>query len=522
MSFEDKEFFRNATLRICGSLEIEKALWQCLLYIKNFIPADQAYLHMYHQDSGVAETVAHASMVGCKALSIKSMLSKKGRRQVEAQRSMRTRRISKIRNDTIGKEVNKNPAILDLSAIVMDLVIERQFLGVVSLIGRKGNKFTPRHEYILTLLNEPFAIAFTNYIRYRELKKLKDFLIDNNRYLQDELRKISGEEVIGAEFGLKEVMEMVRQVAPLNSPILLFGETGVGKELFASTIHNLSPRREGPFIKVNCGAIPESLMDSELFGHEKGAFTGANTRKLGRFERANNGTIFLDEIGELSPEAQVRLLRVLQEKEIDRVGGTETIRIDIRVIAATHRNLEEMLLTGKFREDLYYRLNVFPIMIPPLRNRNSDIPAIVQHFIHKKSLDMKLRKMPQLAPGAIDRLVAYKWPGNVRELENLVERALILNKGSMLTFNELGASTSVTSQIHPNSLYDNTSDSHQSLNLDVAMARHIKNALKISNEKIDGRGGAAELMGINASTLRHRMKKLGISFKKNRLPLLFD
>ena len=229
------------------------------------------------------------------------------------------------------------------------------------------------------------------------------------------------------------------------------GETGVGKEVIANAIHNLSLRSNGPFIRVNCGAIPPTLMDSELFGHEKGAFTGALFQKRGRFERADGGTIFLDEIGELPLEAQVRLLRVLQEKEIERVGGTETIQVDIRVIAATHRNLDQMLAEGRFREDIYFRLRVFPIAIPPLRLRPEDIPVLVQHFIQKKCREMKTVKIPSLAPGALDRLMLYNWPGNVRELENAVERELIVNKGSLLSFDDLDAKLQTTVAIKPNS-----------------------------------------------------------------------
>ncbi len=242
---------------------------------------------------------------------------------------------------------------------------------------------------LIGTINEPFAVALTNSLRYRELQKLRDLLADDNRYLQDELRRMVGEDVIGADFGLKSVMDLVRQVAPLDSPVLLLGETGSGKEVIANAIHKASLRRQAPFIKVNCGAIPPTLMDSELFGHEKGAFTGALSQKRGRIERANTGTLFLDEIGELSLEAQVRLLRVLQEKEIERVGGSGPIAVDIRIIAATHRNLEKMMRIGAFREDLYFRLRVFPIAIPPLRSRMMDLPALVQYFIQKKTREMK-------------------------------------------------------------------------------------------------------------------------------------
>ena len=217
-------------------------------------------------------------------------------------------------------------------------------------------------------------------------------LADDNRYLYDELRSVSGDEIIGSDFGLKTVMEMVRQVAPLDSPVLLLGETGTGKEVIANAIHYSSPRKDGPFIKVNCGAIPETLLDSELFGHEKGAFTGAISQKRGRFERADKGTIFLDEIGELPLQAQVRLLSVLQTREIERVGGTSPIPVDIRIISATHRDLEEMIASRRFREDLWFRLNVFPITIPPLRQRREDIPALLHHLMERKSRELSSRR----------------------------------------------------------------------------------------------------------------------------------
>ena len=276
----------------------------------------------------------------------------------------------------------------------------------------------------------------------------------------------------------------------------------MGKEIIAAAIHNSSQRRDGPFIKVNCGAIPETLMDSELFGHEKGAFTGAIEQKRGRFERANGGTIFLDEIGELSPEAQVRLLRVLQEMEIERVGG-------IRVIAATHRDLKTMIQEGTFREDLFFRLNVFPIYIPTLKERSGDIPGLVQHFIQKKSRELQLTSIPTLAENAYDQLLDHHWPGNVRELENAVERAIILNREGPLSFTELGTSE------EPETIQVSFSGEPETYNLDKNTADHIRKVLKITKGRIEGKEGAAKLLGINPGTLRGRMRKLGIIFGRN-------
>jgi transcriptional regulator with GAF, ATPase, and Fis domain len=338
--------------------------------------------------------------------------------------------------------------------------------------------------------------------------RLRDRLADDNRYLNRELLRISGDEIVGADFGLRDVMRKIRQVAPTESPVLLSGETGVGKDVIANAIHLGSPRRDGPFIAVNCGAIPDSLLDSELFGHEKGAFTGALATKRGRFERADGGTILLDEIGEMPLEAQVRLLRVLQNHEIERVGGTERIPVDIRVIAATNKNLKGMVENGRFREDLWFRLNVFPIVVPPLRDRVSDIPALVKHFVERKAAELKFAESPTLAPGAIDNLRTYHWPGNVRELENLIERSMILHRGEPLRFDDLGTPQQPTPVPQPLE--------ERPLDLDSVTALHVRRVLEMTGGKIHGPGGAGELLGINPNTLRSKMKRLGIPFPKSR------
>jgi transcriptional regulator with GAF, ATPase, and Fis domain len=315
--------------------------------------------------------------------------------------------------------------------------------------------------------------------------------------------------MVGADSGLKQVMNMVRQVAPVTSPVLLVGETGVGKEVIANAILNRSNRKDKPFIKVNGGAIPENLIDSELFGHEKGAFTGAIAQKRGRFERADKGTIFLDEIGDLHLQAQTRLLRVIQQKEIERVGGIRPIPVDVRIIAATHRDLEEMIDEGRFREDLWFRLNIFPIMIPPLRQRKDDIPGLVHHFIERKSKELKIHSLPKVLPESMERLKAYHWPGNVRELENLVERALIQCRGK-----EDGRTLTFDHFLYPAKKGERDADTHKPyelLSFDVALSRHIRKALQLTHGKIYGKDGAARLLEINPNTLRSKMKKMGIS-----------
>lgn len=509
MTVDEKDFFREFTLRICGSLEIEKALWQSLVYIQDFMPAHQMSLHFYHRDSGIVETVAHATLVSGEALSIKTPLSQKARRQVAAQRSIRVRVFDRLRDNPVTRPVAEKFNALDLPSVFMDLVLEKQMLGVLSVYSNGLEKFSPDHVRLLSLLNEPCAIALTNFLRYRELKALRDQLADDNRYLQDELRRLSGADVVGADFGLKGVMDLVHYVSPLGSPVLLLGETGAGKEVIANAVHKSSGRRDKPFIAVNCGAIPETLLDSELFGYEKGAFTGALSQKRGRIERAHGGTLFLDEIGELSADAQVRLLRVLQEKEIERIGGASPVKVDIRIIAATHRNLEEMMAMGKFRHDLYFRLKVFPIVIPPLRERKEDIPALVQHFILKKCREMKRVTVPVPSVDAISRLMAYHWPGNVRELENAVERSLILSQGQRLDFIEISAGAS-EKPFHAQMAVPARTDGP--FGLDDVMSRHIRQVLDMCGGRVEGPHGAAQVLAIKAGTLRKRMKKLGIPF----------
>jgi len=349
-------------------------------------------------------------------------------------------------------------------------------------------------------------------LRHQEVSRLKDMLADDNRYLFSELRLVSGDEIIGSDFGLRSVMEMVKQVAPIDSPVLLLGETGVGKEVIANAIHYSSHRKDGPFIKVNCGAIPETLLDSELFGHEKGAFTGAVGQRRGRFERANKGTIFLDEIGELPPQAQVRLLRVLQTKEIERVGGTTSIPVDVRILSASNRNLQEMIASGRFREDLWFRLNVFPITIPPLRQRREDIPALVHYFIDRKCKELKLTDRPVLGHGAIDRLVAYDWPGNVRELENMIERALIQHQGGALSFETLLP----VSHSGDRTPIQDSGRNRDLPPLDEMTVQHIRQALEMAGGKINGPGGAAQILGLHPNTLRNRMNRLGIPYGRRR------
>jgi transcriptional regulator with GAF, ATPase, and Fis domain len=508
---DENEFFRQATLSILSSLDLSKAVGRCFSYLSSVIPVDWISLHLYQNDLGSVRTLVIATMEGTEVVNILTPIPPSAREF-----------ILKTSTVKIFDHLNPNPfqVMADVfeqefekhftSVLLIPLELESQRIGAVAISTHRETAYTEEHARLMSSLKEPFAIALSNALRHEEVLKLKDRLADDNLHLRGEVKRLSGDRLTGSIVGLKDVMKKAAQVAHLSSPVLLLGETGVGKEIVANTIHNRSMRREGPFIRVNCGAIAETLVDSELFGHEKGAFTGAVSLKRGIFERADKGTVFLDEIGELSLPAQVKMLRVLQYKEFERVGGSGPVKVDIRIVAATHRNLEDMIKEGTFREDLWFRLNVFPILIPPLRERKSDIPALVQHFIERKSNELGMKNPPHLSRGAIDRLMAYDWPGNVRELENIVERELIVNKeGEPLSFDNVLPHKEIKDAIVWPS-------GNESLLLDDAMARHIKYVLDLTKGKVHGKGGAAEVLGINASTLRARMRNLGISFGRGK------
>jgi transcriptional regulator with GAF, ATPase, and Fis domain len=500
---DENEFFRQATLRICGNLDFEFAMQACLIFLRSFMPADRLQLSLYDRGLSALRTIAIATPTEASRVNTVLPLDEEGKRFLDGPNLPPVMIRNRVIMDPVARPIVQRTGRWNDSIMVMHLAVKETKLGNLVLFAEGLDRYSDEHLRLYSILYEPFAIALSNALRYDELNQLKEVMADDLRYLQGRLQHFSGD-VIGEEFGLKEVMEMVREVAPLDSPVLLRGETGVGKEIIANAIHSLSRRKDGPFIQVNCGAIPETLIDSELFGHEKGAFTGAISQKRGCFERADGGTIFLDEVGELPLQAQVRMLRVLQDKNIHRVGGTSQIKVDIRIIAATHQNLHEMVKRRVFRDDLWFRLNVFPIFIPPLRDRKEDIPALVDHFIEIKSKELQMPLLPKLAPGAMAPLLAYAWPGNVRELENVIERALILSKGRPLTFDNI---------VWPDDNEDHgrlTIRKDDFSNLDDAVSKHIQQALEMTKGKIHGSAGAAQLLGINPSTLRHRMRKLGI------------
>ena len=399
--------------------------------------------------------------------------------------------------------------------------------GVLILACQRGKSFRQPHVQMAKALLDPFSAALENDRRLRELAALREAAEADKRSLLSRLgRQEIGDTIVGAESGLRHVMERAELVAQSDVPVLILGETGTGKEVVSRAIHARSARAQGAFMRVNCGAIPPELIDSHLFGHEKGSFTGAGDTRHGWFERADGGTLFLDEIGELPLAAQVRLLRVLQDGFIERVGGQHPIRVDVRIVAATHRDLAAMVKSGTFREDLWYRINVFPILLPRLRERVEDVPALARHFAQRAATRFGLA---YVEPSAADlqRLLGYHWPGNIRELAAVIDRAAILGNGQRLdvaralgvdssAYRPAAAIVGATAALPIDE--PGVGDEMQHVGrLDLAMKGHIERALVATRGKIEGRGGTADLLGINPHTLRARMRKLGIEWSKFRL-----
>jgi formate hydrogenlyase transcriptional activator len=366
---------------------------------------------------------------------------------------------------------------------------------------RKENSFGQPDLDLLSQIGNQISLAFDNALAYGRLSASRDHLEDQRLYLESEISsEYNFEDIVGKSSAFQNVLQQVSIVAPTDSTVLLHGETGTGKELIARAIHNLSSRRERTFVRLNCAAIPSGLLESELFGHEKGAFTGALIQKRGRFELADGGSLFLDEIGDISLELQPKLLRAVQEQEFERLGSAKTIHVDVRMISATHRDLSAMIREGTFREDLFYRLNVFPIEIPPLRERRQDIPLLVHYFVSK--LSRRMRKDIKTIPRqAMEFLTNSPWRGNVRELANLIERAVILSHGE-----ELEIPITELKSTHPRELASAST-------FQQAERKVILDALKAASGQISGKGGAAESLGLKRTTLQNKMRRLGVSKK---------
>src|SRR6185369_17018312 len=383
------------------------------------------------------------------------------------------------------------------------LITRGRLIGAAAFTRVQALPFRPEDVAMLRDVGRALSVATANALANEEIRKLREQLEAENSSLRAQLGQAPWfEEILAHSAALHRVLETVEQVATTDATVLITGETGTGKELIARAIHRRSARARGPLVKVNCAAIPDTLLASELFGYERGAFSGAVERRKGRFEQAHGGTLFLDEIGELPQEMQVLLLRVLQEREFERLGGTNTLQVDVRLVAATNRDLAEEVRVGRFRSDLYYRLNVFPVHVPPLRDRQEDIPPLVAHFAEKYGSRFG-RKISRIDRKALDVLQAYSWPGNVRELENTVERAVILARGGVLIIDSsMLRDTTAAGSVPPSHLSEERAA--------------IEAALGSSGGKVSGDDGAAKKMGIPASTLEFRIKKLGIDKFRHR------
>ena len=389
-----------------------------------------------------------------------------------------------------------------VSGCASPLIFRDRMLGVLGIKSKREHAFSSEDAEVFGQVAKQVAIAVENALAYNEIEALKNKLEKEKLYLEEEIQtQYNFEEIIGTSSVLKRALQNVEQVAITDSTVLIYGETGTGKELIARAIHNLSDRRERTMVKVNCAAIPTGLLESELFGHEKGAFTGATERRIGRFELAHQGTIFLDEVEDIPLELQSKLLRVLQEQEFERLGSSRTLKVDVRVVAATNTELAQLVDEKKFRSDLYYRLNVFPINVPPLRERPEDIPLLVNFFANKFAKQMK-RPIVSVPKETMTALVNYSWPGNIRELENLVERGVILSRGSRLEIPLAELKQSTRNSI---------SQTNGSITLESVEREHILRVLGESKWVIGGPAGAAARLGVNRTTLNHRLRKLGIT-----------
>jgi formate hydrogenlyase transcriptional activator len=388
-------------------------------------------------------------------------------------------------------------------------------IGTFTVWSETKNRYSEADAELLQEVANQVALAIANMKSYEEIASLKARLEKENVYLQEEIRtEHNFEEIVGNSTALLDLLRRVDQVAPTDSSVLIYGETGTGKELIARAIHNRSMRKSRPLVKVNCSAISAGLVESELFGHVKGAFTGAFERRIGRFELADGGTIFLDEVGELPLETQVKLLRVLQEREFEPVGSNRSVRVDVRIIAATNRSLRQSISAGTFRSDLYYRLNVFPLEVPPLRERGADIPQLAMFFLSRYSRNLG-KRMEGVSAAATERFSSYSWPGNVRELQNVIERAVILSPGPLLEVDTdlMSVSTSETlrdTTRKEGEVVQPTDHAPALKTLDEVERDHISAVLLQTHGVIEGAKGAAKTLGMHPNTLRHRMEKLGI------------
>ena len=506
---DKNEFFRQAALRICGNLEIEEAMQRLLQLLKEVMPVTKIFLQYYDHDYNAMRSIAYANETECGKLDLLTPLSKVAQ---ETAGNVLTEQDAFLFEDPqafpISREMFKFHNIQATSLIVMLIRSKEILLGSLVLITEGEQKFKDEHLKLLLLLKEPLAIAMSNTLKHREILKLKDLCADDNRYLHGELRRLSGDEIIGTNFGLKDVMEKVQQVATLDSPVLLLGETGVGKDVIANAIHYSSSRSSGSFVSVNCGAIPDTLIDSELFGHEKGAFTGAIRQEKGCFEIADKGTLFLDEVSEIPIENQTDFLRVLEDFRFARIGGNQLIEVDVRIVSATNNDLKEKVKQGLFREDLFYRLHVVPLYIPPLRERRAVIPKMVDSFMNQLAANHK-KPRPSVTPEVMEMFCRYDWPGNVRELKNLLERVIILNNDDVIDVEHL-----------PSDFAWHFIAPLRTMDLEgIRRSAETKAILDVLYRVTGDKDQAAKILGISPRTLRYKLKRYNLKVDRKGNPI---
>ena len=488
-------------------LDIRRLLAAISASIRRVMAHDYACLELYDEESGELRLQSLDDPYTEETLPAGTRLPVEGTPAGRAFTDRETLVLNRLETNDFVPEVTRRLRGLGLkSACWLPLMAGDRVLGALSVGVRRADAFAENDVHLLKEVANQIAIAIDNALTFRNITELKDRLGEEKRYLEEELRTVYNfEEIVGESAGLKRVLKQAETVAPTDATVLILGETGTGKELVARAIHNMSARRERTFVKLNCAAIPTGLLESELFGHEKGAFTGAIAQKVGRAELAHQGTLFLDEVGDIPLELQPKLLRLLQEKEFERLGGTRTVSIDVRLIAATNRDLGQMVAEQRFRSDLYYRLNVFPVLLPPLRERLEDIPRLACYFVQKYAPRMN-KRIQTIPAETMEALTRWRWPGNIRELENFIERAVILSQGPVLhaPLSELKAPREeVTSPCETS--------------LEAAEREHIIRVLRDAEGVIGGPHGAAARLGVKRTTLNGMMRRLGI-FRKDLFP----
>jgi len=522
---EHLELLLNLTARITSSLDLREVLRAIAANIREVIHADGVTVALPDVESGRARVFAVDFPHGNGVIKEELLCPL----TAEAKTSMDTlqpvvidlRERNELAPDTYDIVTAEGVEAL----CIIPLVNRGRALGLLSILRRRNNPFTSEDVDFLSRASGQIAIAVENALTYREISELKDKLAQEKIYLEEEIRNELGfEQIIGNSAALKHVLQLVETAAPSDSTVLLLGETGTGKELIARAIHDRSRRKQRTLVKLNCAAIPTGLLESELFGYEKGAFTGAINQKVGRLELADQGTLFLDEVGDIPTEMQPKLLRSLQEREFERLGSTHTRKLNVRLVAATNRDLEKMVANKEFRSDLYYRLNVFPIRIPPLRDRREDIPLLVSYFVQKFAKEMQ-KTIEAIPAAAMKGLTAWDWPGNIRELENFIERAVLLTRGKSLEAplaelrktNMEGFPHADLPEVKKIAAERTDSRTDKSSVADEYARKQrdqIVEALTTCLGRVGGADGAAARLGMNRTTLQSRMKKLGIYAKQ--------